>query len=192
MNHKLIPALVAIVLVAGACSSSNRPAPSETTQAAAAGTTAPAPTTSPVVDVPDSKEATGASVAKVGRVEIAVASSLPEDRRARFDKAGGPGSLKVQVENSLSRVGRLDPSSPNVLQVTVTGYRMRSGASVYFLGAMGGADSMAVSCAVTSGGQTIRTYSTGSGSIGWGAGLSQESRLDNLTDATAKRVVADL
>jgi hypothetical protein len=129
-------------------------------------------------------------VAKVGKVVVTVAAAVADDREDRFDKVGGTERLTAALTEELTSTGRFDAGSPEVLQVTVTSYRMRSGAAVFMAGMMAGGDSMEVQVAVTDGTATFKQFKTGAGGVA--GGLDQQSRFDRVAKAVAERVVAQL
>jgi hypothetical protein len=139
-----------------------------------------------------SPAATGAPVAQVGRVVVMPASSLPADRVERFQAVDGTSRLTRAIEAALSKAGKFDPASPLVLDVQVTKYRMRSGATVFMAGVMAGGDLLDVDATVREDQRTIRSITTGAGSMGAFVGLDQVSRFEHLTAAVAERVVAQL
>jgi len=138
-----------------------------------------------------SPAASGPSVPKIGKVVVTMAGEVADDREARFTKVGGNERLTAALTAELTKTGRYDASSPNVLNVQVTSYRMRSGAAVYFGGLASGGDHMEVVVTVTDGASTLKTYKTGAGSV-MGGGLDQGSRFDHVAKAVAERVVAQL
>jgi len=132
-------------------------------------------------------------VSSFASVDVSVSPSLPADRRARLDAAEGTSRLKRSLEAKLGQTGRLDAASPYALEVTIESYRMRSGAAVFWVGAMAGADSVGVNVTVRDAhNAVVRTYSTGAGSIGAWSGLDQISRLENILEATARRILEEL
>jgi hypothetical protein len=134
----------------------------------------------------------GEPVPQVGSVTVAFSPDLPTDRRERLDKLGAPFMLRGALEAALSKAGKLDTKSPVVLQVEITKFRLRSGASVFWFGAMAGGDFLDVKAAAHDGDRTLRQVDTGAGSIGAWAGLSQDSRFERLTRAVAERVTKQL
>ena len=80
----------------------------------------------------------GAPVPQVGSVVVAMSPDLTTDRRDRLNKLGATFMLKGALEAALSKAGKLDAQSPVALQVDITKFRMRSGATVFWLGAMAG------------------------------------------------------
>jgi hypothetical protein len=84
----------------------------------------------------------------------------------RFNAVDGASRLSRSMESALAKQGRLDPSSPRVLDLQVTKYRLRSGATVFWFGLMAGADVLDVTGTVHEGDQTVRTVSTGAGTTG--------------------------
>jgi len=138
-----------------------------------------------------SPEAVGERVASVGRLTVTVSEVVSAGRMARFEKVDGPARLTAAVESELARVGKLERESTRVLELVVTQYRLRSGASVFMWGMMAGGDSIAVDVVVREGERTLRTYSTGAGSVAAG-GLDQASRFERLARAVGERVVMEL
>lgn len=140
---------------------------------------------------PSPAAAGGPSVAKIGRVVVTVSDAVADDRETRFTKVGGTERLTAALTAALTKTGRYDASSADVLNVQVTSYRMRSGAAVFFGGMAAGGDHMEVVVTVTDGASTVKTYKTGAGSV-MGGGLDQASRFDRVATAVAERVVAQL
>lgn len=128
----------------------------------------------------------------VSHVAVSVAPSLSADRVQAFNGVDGSSRLTRALESALTKAGTLDPSSPRVLDVQVTKYRMRSGATVFWFGLMAGGDLLDVTATVSEGGQAVRTVSTGAGTSGAFAGLDQVSRFEKVSGAVAERVVKQL
>ena len=76
--------------------------------------------------------------------------------------------------------------------IQVTRYRLRSGATVFWLGLMAGADMLDVRATVREGETVLEDYTTGAGTTGAFAGLDQVSRFEKLATAVAQRVVNQL
>jgi hypothetical protein len=131
------------------------------------------------------------NVSNVGRIIVTVAPAVAADREARFQKVDGTSRLATAVETELTKVGRFDRESPRVMDVVVTKYRLRSGASVLMLGMMSGGDMMEVAITVRERDRDLVSYSTGAGSVARG-GLDQVSRFERLAHAVAERVVKQL
>lgn len=134
----------------------------------------------------------GQPVPQVGTVAVTLSAELPADRQERLGKLGATFMLKGAVEAALAKMGRLDTASPVVLTVEITRFRMRSGATVFWFGAMAGGDILDVRAVAQDGDRTLRQVETGAGSIGAFAGLSQESRFERLIRAVAERIVKDM
>ena len=132
------------------------------------------------------------SVPGVASVVVTVAGSIPLDRQERFTKVDGPSRLTRAIESELSHAGRLDRESGRVLEVQVTRYRLRSGATTFWFGLMAGADLLDVKATVRTGDQVLKEYTTGAGTTGAFAGLDQVSRFEKLASAVSKRVVEQL
>ena len=135
------------------------------------------------------KSPAAASVPAVASVVVTVDESVPRDRQERFTKVDGPSRLTRAIESELTHAGRLDRQSGRVLEVQVTRYRLRSGATMFWFGLMAGAD---VKATVRTGDQVLKEYTTGAGTTGAFAGLDQVSRFEKLATAVSKRVVQQL
>ncbi len=134
----------------------------------------------------------GEPVPRVGRVIVAFSPDLPTDRRDRLDKLGATFMLRGALEAALSKAGKLDAQSPVDLEVKITKFRLRSGATVFWFGAMAGGDFLDVRATAHDADRSLRQVDTGAGSIGAWAGLSQDSRFERLTRAVADRVTKQL
>jgi hypothetical protein len=138
------------------------------------------------------KSPAAASVPAVASVVVTVDESVPRDRQERFTKVDGPSRLTRAIESELTHAGRLDRQSGRVLEVQVTRYRLRSGATMFWFGLMAGADLLDVKATVRTGDQVLKEYTTGAGTTGAFAGLDQVSRFEKLATAVSKRVVQQL
>lgn len=136
--------------------------------------------------------ATGPPVANVGTVVVSVSSTLDADDKRIFDEVNGTTRLKAAVEGAVTKIAKLTPGSPRVLEVEVTGFRLRSGATVFWAGIMAGVDTLDVDVTVRDGAQVLRTYTTGCGSSGIQGGLTSSSRFQPMADTVAERVAEQL
>jgi hypothetical protein len=134
----------------------------------------------------------GPPVPSISRVTVQPGPSLPPERVQRFNAVDGASRLSRAMESALAKAGKLDPSSPRVLDVQVTRYRLRSGATMFWFGLMAGADLLDVTGTVHEGDQTVRTVSTGAGTTGAFAGLDQVSRFEKLAGAVTERMMKQL
>ena len=140
---------------------------------------------------PEKPPAAG-TVATVGSVVVTVSETVAADRQERFAKVDGPSRLIRAIESELTRAARLDRQSGRVLDIQVTRYRVRSGATVFWFGLMAGADVLDVKATVREGDRILKEYATGAGTTGAFAGLDQVSRFEKLATAVAQRVVKQL
>ena len=138
------------------------------------------------------KAPTAGLVSNVGRVVVTVSEAVPADRQERFAKVDGPSRLSRAIESELTRAGRLDRQSGRVLEIQLTRYRLRSGATTFWFGLMAGADILDVKATVREGDRILGEYTTGAGTTGAFAGLDQVSRFEKLATAVAQRVVKQL
>ncbi len=141
---------------------------------------------------PEKPLATGQPVQDVGSVVVTVATALSPDRKAAFDEVNGTRRLQVAVEGAVSKVAKLTQASSRVLEVEVTGFRLRSGATVFWAGIMAGVDILDVDVRVRDGSQVVRTYTTGVGSSGIKGGLTSSSRFQPMADVVAERIAEQL
>ena len=79
-----------------------------------------------------------------------------------------------------------------MLEIQLTRYRLRSGATTFWFGLMAGADILDVTATVREGDRILEKYTTGAGTTGAFAGLDQVSRFEKLATAVAERVVKQL
>ena len=128
----------------------------------------------------------------VGSITVTLAPSLEADAKTVFDEVNGTIRLKAAVEGILTKVGRLKPGSPRAMEVEVTDFRLRSGATVFWVGIMAGVDILDVTVTVRDGSQIVRQFSTGVGSSGIAGGLSSSSRFQPMADVVADRVAEQL
>src|SRR5437762_1039563 len=82
------------------------------------------------------KPSTAATIANVRSVVVTVSEAVAADRQERFAKVDRPSRLTRAIESELTRAGRLDRESGRLLQVQVTRYRLRSGATTFWFGLM--------------------------------------------------------
>ena len=138
------------------------------------------------------KSPTAGLVANVGSVVVTVSEALARDRQERFAKVDGPSRLTRAIESELTHAGRFDRQSARVLEIQLTRYRLRSGATMFWFGLMAGADVLDVKATVREGERILEEYTTGAGTTGAFAGLEQVSRFEKLATAVAQRVVKQL
>ncbi len=130
----------------------------------------------------------------IGRVEVRVDPSLNEEARSvAIDKMAAPDKIATAVSNLLRTQGRLDANAATTLEIVITAFRLRSGASAFWLGAMAGPDRLAVDVRVQKSGATLAQYQTDTSSVLGGiafAGMGH--RFDRLVKSIAQRIVAGL
>lgn len=128
---------------------------------------------------------------KVGQITIRVADGALDDRREQvFTKAEGAKLLRDDLTGLLTAQGLFDESSTIALDVEVTSFRMRNGATRYFTGVFSGADHLAGEMNVAQGGKTIfKKPLRVSGGNGNPFNISSVSRSEGLTNSFAKLVV---
>lgn len=123
---------------------------------------------------------------------VSVSDKVDPDGQQIFSEVDGTPRLKQAVEKAVANVAKLNAASPRVLEVEVTGFRLRSGATVFWAGIMAGVDTLDVNVAVREGQQVTRSYTTGVGSSGIAGGLTSSSRFQPMADVVAERVANQL
>lgn len=78
--------------------------------------------------------------APLGRVDVTTAPDLPADRIARYRELDGDRLIRESIEGELARAGLLQPEAPTSIAVTVTVFRLRSGANAFVNGFFAGSD----------------------------------------------------
>ncbi len=120
------------------------------------------------------------------------ASALSGDRREVFLQQAGTKKITNKVLQKLwSGVGKRQ--LPDVLNIRVTGFRLRSGSSGFWLGFMAGADRIEVTVEVVSGSAATRSFSTNTSTAV--AGIIRPGaveRFDRMVNTLAERIVAGI
>jgi hypothetical protein len=135
----------------------------------------------------DSIEAGGKDV----RVSVD-ASDLSGDRREVFLRQAGTRKIANKVLQKLwSGDGKYQ--LPDALNIRVTGFRLRSGSSGFWLGPMAGADRINVTVEIASGSGTHKSFSTNtSTAVGWAIRPGSVERFDRMVNTLADRIVAGI
>lgn len=129
---------------------------------------------------------------RISVVAVKLAGEVAADARDSFTEMDGSARLRAATERKIASIGKLDPSSHRVLELEVDKYRVRSGATVFWLGIMAGVDYMDVVARVYDGETLVKEFATGAGTSGAFAGLTSSSRFDLLVQAVAERVAEKL
>jgi hypothetical protein len=120
------------------------------------------------------------------------ASALSGDRREAFLQQAGSKKITNKVLQKLwSGVGK--KQLPNALNIRVTGFRLRSGSTGFWLGPMAGADRIAVTVEVAHGSAAARSFSTDtSTAVGWVIRPGAVERFDRMVNTLAERIVSGI
>jgi hypothetical protein len=120
------------------------------------------------------------------------ASALGGDRREAFLQQAGSKKLANKVLQKLwSGVG--ERQLPDALNIRVTGFRLRSGSTGFWLGPMAGADRIEVTVEVVSGSATTKSFSTNtSTAVGGVIRPGAVERFDRMVNTLAERIVAGI
>jgi hypothetical protein len=120
------------------------------------------------------------------------ASELSGDRRVVFLQQAGTKKITNKVLQKLwSGVGKRQ--LPDTLNIRVTGFRLRSGSSGFWLGFMAGADRIEVTVEVVSGSAATKSFSTNTSTAV--AGIIRPGaveRFDRMVNTLAERIVAGI
>jgi hypothetical protein len=138
--------------------------------------------------------ASGVRVGDVGSIVVTYASSISAADRKLLDEVNGGPRLKTAIESELAKAAKLRSGSPRVLEVELTEFRLRSGATVFWTGILSGVDTLQIQVKVRDGGRVVRQFATGD-STGGGispTGFSSSNRYQIMADAVAERLRDEL
>jgi hypothetical protein len=120
------------------------------------------------------------------------ASELSGDRREVFLRQAGTRKLANKVLQKLWS-GDGKTQLPDALNIRVTGFRLRSGSSGFWLGPMAGADRINVTVEIANGGTASKSFSTNtSTAVGWVIRPGSVERFDRMVNTLAERIVAGI
>lgn len=118
------------------------------------------------------------------------ANALQAERRDVFLKQAGAQKIAAKVLEKLAAARLKSDRSPDALDITVNHFRLRSGSTGFWLGAMAGADKIAVSVNVKHKGKVTKTFSTDTSTAV--AGIIRPGsveRFDRMVNTLAQRIV---
>lgn len=146
---------------------------------------------SPRAPHPKSLQAQGI---KVGRVNVElIPDTLGARREEVFGNVKGVEQLRDAVTTRLTQSSLLDPSSGFNLNIKVTSFRMRNGATRFFTGVMSGSDHLEGDLSVSRGSELLLQMPIeASGGNGNPFNISSKSRSAGLIDSFAELVVIAL
>ena len=126
----------------------------------------------------------------VNNISVVYDDKLKKNKTTRLDKLNAKTGISDKVSALLKSSNKWDASANRDLKITVTKFRIRSGATVFWMGFMAGVDLIDAKVDVMENGQVIQTVSTGISS-GFG-GMSQTNRFNRLVDGLSRRVLYEL
>ena len=128
------------------------------------------------------------SAGSSARVEVD-ATLLAAERRAAFLAHGGAARVGTAVLQELSSAGKGDGGT--TVQIQITRFRLRSGSSAFWLGAMAGADIIGCSVEVLQGGNSTHSFKTDTSTILGGLIMpGPVTRFNRLVAELARRIAA--
>jgi hypothetical protein len=117
------------------------------------------------------------------------ATSLMAERRTAFLSHGGAERVGTAVLQELSNAGKGDAET--TVRVQITRFRLRSGSSAFWLGAMAGADIIACSVEVLQAGTVTKQFETDTSTIMGGLIMpGPVTRFNRLVAELARRIAA--
>jgi hypothetical protein len=120
------------------------------------------------------------------------ASELSGDRREAFLRQAGTRKLANKVLQKLWS-GDGKTQLPDALNIRVTGFRLRSGSTGFWLGFMAGADRIDVTVEIIRGGASTKSFATNTSTAV--AGIIRPGaveRFDRMVNTLAERIVAGI
>lgn len=121
------------------------------------------------------------------------ASGIEGDRMSSYEQHGGSKVIGDAVRQELQEVGRRGPSEAFTLKISVTSFRLRSSSSGFWLGAMAGADNLAVTVAVVVDDAVEKTFQTNASTVIAGVVRpGSMNRFVRMANKLAERIVAGL
>jgi len=143
----------------------------------------------------NSAEASTHSAFIVKEVHVDIdASKVDGERTAMANQYDLTGRLESGTRDLLQGNSHFDGSQgDSVVQITVTNFRLRSGASAFWLGVMAGADKIAVDVKVTQNGKLLKSYQTDvSTALGGMALPAPSQRINRMATELSRRIVAQI
>lgn len=130
---------------------------------------------------------------QIKAVDVQYGKSLAGEKTSRLDSLNGKSILTSELQAMLRSSGKFNGAVGRDVKVTVTNFRLRSWASAFWLGIMGGVDSMDVSADVVEDGRVVKTLQTGvAASRGGWINASPEKRFRQMAELVSFRVMLEL
>ena len=136
---------------------------------------------------------TGTGKITVGSVEVDIDSqTLTGERKSVFEKLNGANQIKSFTRLKLEEQGLYNASSTNRLKITVSGFKLRSGATAALAGLFAGQDSVTARVSVGTPGNELHSFVVDEGSFGSIGSISRDSRSEDLFRNVAEIIVDGL
>jgi len=131
-------------------------------------------------------------------VQVALANTQANSAvEAAYNYNSMSGAIRQALIDALSKKGQIADSG-DLMEITVTDFRLRSGVAVFWIGVMAGDDYLAAKVTVRRGGVILKSFdaSAKSSDSAWSAmatgRVTSNSRADLFCRMIAKRIVKEL
>ena len=133
-------------------------------------------------------------ITSVGEVRIFLAEGLPRGVVHVFHLVNGQELLRRSIVNNLAMARVLHPGSRERMDVAVTGMRLRSTNSVFWIGSMGGRDRLRATITIWDGDFLLQRFEVyDEGMVGWlWSHTGNRGRFKRMTDRIGASVRGQL
>ncbi len=122
-----------------------------------------------------------------------VIGNIPADRRTAVENHKVASRIQNGVTELLKMQGKYTAKGTAQLDISVTAFRLRSGASAFWLGPMAGADYVSADIDVMENGKNTRTFSTSSSTVMGGMiKPSPSQRINGMAKDLSKKIIRQL
>lgn len=129
----------------------------------------------------------------IGTVAVTIDETSEEAKPDTLIRYGVPEQVRSEVTTKLRSAGRQSDAGTARMDVKITSFRLRSGASAFWLGYMAGSDFIFVEVTVREGESPIKTYKTNTSTVLGGiAYTSPTKRKNRLVNTLTTRIVEGL
>ena len=148
-----------------------------------------------IVEAPVEKSSALSSSYLVKKILVAIDESKLDAERIDVAKKYKLGErLKGDIKAALQGDGHFDASQGNMaLKISVTNFRLRSGASAFWLGVMSGADKIAIDVSVEKKNKVVKTFQADiSTAMGGLITPAPSQRINRMSKGLSERIISSL